>query len=57
MKPSCQINPTLDPGTAAHVARIGRDMNIREGTTGHRLVLQRLQMEDAGWNIDETDNR
>jgi len=48
-KPTCQLNLTLDVPTAEWVERIAYEAHIRPSGAGRELLLERLQLEEAGW--------
>jgi hypothetical protein len=54
-KPTCQLNLTLDVPTAEWVERVARDVNLRPSGAGRVLLMQRLELEEAGWKLDNSD--
>ncbi len=55
LKIGCQLNLTLDISTAQHIERIAHDAYLRPSGVGRTLLLQRLNLESAGWKVSDKD--
>lgn len=54
-KPTCQLNLTLEVPVAEHVEKISREANYRPSGAGRVMLQQRLDLEAAGWKIDDKE--
>jgi len=54
-RPMCQLNLTLDVPTAQHVENIGFAAHYPPSGAGRILLRERLDLETAGWNIDDEE--
>jgi len=52
-KATCQLNLTLEVPVAENVERIAREANYRPSGAGRVLLDERLQLEAAGWKLDD----
>lgn len=54
-KPTCQLNLTLDVPTAEWVEQLAREVNLRPSGAGRVLLLQRMELANKGWRIDDDE--
>lgn len=54
-RPTCQLNLTLDVPTAERVEEIAFAAHMRPSGTGRDLLLERLELVDAGWGLDDKE--
>lgn len=54
-RPTCQLNLTLDVPTAEKVEEIAFAAHIRPSGTGRDLLLERLELVDAGLALGDKE--
>lgn len=54
-RPTCQLNLTLDVPTAEFVEEIAFAVHKRPSGVGRDLLLERLDLEKAGWKSGDSE--
>ena len=54
-KPSCQLNLRLDIPTAERIEHISDGTFLHPSGVGRTLLLERLELEEAGWKLGDKE--
>lgn len=54
-KATCQLNLTLDVPVAESVEEVARRIKLRPSGAGRVLLMERLELERAGWSATDSD--